>query len=269
MRDHQEFPTSGVLASHLNVPLPGWGSEFPEERHMPGPQLPEIGDLREDDSAHAPGNPNSSASGETTLASDDLGAVNKAEVFAYVLTTVKVKNGKSFQTGCAPNFQGDCITLCTCMHRHRSWRRVGRGLWIAGFTGRSSGNQLFYLMQVGQEAASHYELWNSGYLPNRGAKSAASDTFGDVFEPNSVASHATRFDPNFYKDPTSNHVHQPTAWVKDICYPKLPSSNQPKLLVGTPTRSFLWSVPKYRYRYGRHPRFKFYQSLGDFYKYLV
>jgi hypothetical protein len=153
------------------------------------------------------------------------------------------------------------------MHRHRSWKRTWKGFWVAGLTGRSSGNQLFYLMQVGQEAPSQYGLWVSGYLPNRSAKSAALDIFGDVYEPFSGAS-GQPFDPTLYRSPIQHHVHLPTAWMEDIYYPKL-LSNQPKLLVGIPKRSFLWSSPKYHYKGAQHPRFKFYQSLRDFYNHLV
>src|SRR5262249_17364105 len=127
-------------------------------------------------------------------------------------------------------------------------------------------------MQVEQEAASQYDLWNSGYLPNRDVKSAALDIFGDLYEPLANVSSTTRFSPNFYKHPIVGHDHLPTAWKEDICYSKLPLSSQPKLLVGNPNRSFLWGCPKYQYKgttQKGHPRFRFYDSLGDFYKHLA
>jgi hypothetical protein len=271
--NHQQLPKSGILAGNLDVDLPGWGSDCPETQ-MPDFQPPEIGDLIEGDAEYAP--PRSSkrrnirsSSRGTTLTPDDSGAANRAKVFAHVLTTVEVKSGKFIQTGCAPNFQGDCITLCTCMHRHRTWRKTWKGVWVAGFSGKVFGNQLFYLMQVGQETASQYNLWNSGYLPSLSAKSAALDVFGDIFEP-LLGAASQPFNPSLYRIPHPNHVHMPTAWLTDICYGyPTPSKMQPKMLVGVPARSFLWSSPKYRYRGWQHPRFKFYQSLRDFYNHLI
>jgi len=48
----------------------------------------------------------------------------KGEVYAYVLTTIKYKNGEFIQTGSAPNFQGGLITLCTCKRFMRTWKPV-------------------------------------------------------------------------------------------------------------------------------------------------
>jgi hypothetical protein len=190
------------------------------------------------------------------------------EVFAYVLTSLKPVGGSIVQTGCGPNFQGDCITLCTCMRRHRTWLPTWKGVWIAGFTRKSLDNQLFYFTEIGQEAPSMFDLWKPGLLPNPNAKSACQYIHGDVYEPLPGAA-TNPFDPALYRYPIPNHDHLPTAWEEDICYPKLPISNQPKLLIGIPNRSYLWSRPKYKYNGAQHPRFKFYQSLRDFYDHLV
>jgi hypothetical protein len=268
-KDHQEFPTSGPLADNLDRPLPGWDSEFPEQ-DMPRLQPSEIGNITEDDADHVPTYPVSSGSEATPLTPETSKAPNLPyPVFAYVLTSVKESGGKFFQEGCAPNFQGERITLCTCMHRHRTWWKTWLGVWIAGFTKKRFDNQLFYLMQVGQQADSQFELWNSPYLPDRNAKSASLDKFGDVFEPGPGATCATKFAPASYNPPVSNHVHV-SCWQNDICY-KYGAllKKQPKLLVGIPARSFLWSCPKRRYNGVQHPRFKLYQSLRDFYNHLM
>jgi hypothetical protein len=259
---HQQFPqTSGILK--VDAALPGWRTQDPD---LGMPQTSE--------------SPHRKAEGVEvpTRHSDLFGAESEPRrtnrVFAYVLTSLKVVNGKIFQTGCGPNFQGDRLTLCTCMHRHRSWWKTWRGVWVAGLSDKSSGNWLFYLMQVGDEAASQYAMWTSSYWPNPNAKSAALDSFGDLYEPIPAAS-SNPFNPGFYQKPISSHVHMPNAWKEDICYPRLSITNQPKLLVGFPERSFLWSRTEYQYRcmssppYGNHPRFKVYQSLGDFYKQLI
>jgi hypothetical protein len=249
---YQQFPASGILKEHLDVNLPGFETGCPE---MPQVQRSGIAGANLDGADDSP------------TASRSPG--QPGSVFAYVLTSLKITNGKILQTGCAPNIYGDRITLCTCMRRHRTWWNTWKGVWVAGFTRKRYDNQLFYLMQVGQEASSQFELLHSGILPNRGAKSASVNALGDVYEPLSRASHATRFDPNFYELPVANHDHMPNSWKKDICYgyPTV-SKIQPKLLVGIPVRSFLWSIPKYSYKGVLHPRFKCYSSLGDFYRNL-
>jgi hypothetical protein len=161
------------------------------------------------------------------------------------------------------------------MHRHRTWWNTWRGVWVAGFTRAKYGNHLFYLMQVGEEADSQFNLWHSLLQPDRDAKSASFHACGDLYKPLPATSNANSFDPSFYEKPVSvlgggnsNHVHLVNnVWHRDICYRYPPATNaQPKLLVGIPRRSFLWSVPKYSYQGLRyHPRFKCYPSLGAFY----
>jgi hypothetical protein len=253
---YQEFPTSGILEGNMNRKLPGFGTVCPEA-HMPKVPRSGIPSQASDDEADEDDYPTSSISGGRSK-----------PVFAYVLTSLEVLNGNILQTGCGPNMRGDCITLCTCMHYHRTWRKTWRGIWVAGFTGTQYGNQLFYLMQVGEEASSHFELWHSVFLPNRGAKSATVNAFGDVYEPKRTASLATIYNINFYEWPIANHVHA-NGWASDIYY-KFPilKKKQPKLLVGIPVRSYLWSRPMYSYKGVLHPRFKFYPSLVDFYNIL-
>src|SRR5205814_6718268 len=64
------------------------------------------------------------------------------EVFSYKLTTVKKTSAGFVQDGTAPNYQGERITLCTCMHHHRTWPRIDVGTWIAGFSDNASDNEL-------------------------------------------------------------------------------------------------------------------------------
>src|SRR5437868_900501 len=201
---------------------------------------------------------------------------NDHPVFAYVLTTVEFY-GKSFvQTGSAPNFQGDLITLCTCMRYHRTWWNTWKGIWVAGFCGKNweGGNQLFYLMQVADEYESQLDLWNALSAKARRAKSATHNRFGDAYEPKTTT-HATRYDPDTYRRPVDEppnnaHVHlSKDHWKQDICfrYPH-PHRKMPKLLVGDPERSFLWKRPRYSYIGRQHPRNKVYLSLADFYRQL-
>ena len=98
-------------------------------------------------------------------------------VYSYVLTTVRRRGSGFAQSGSAPNFQGDLITLCTCKHLVRTaapsphapddhsvvTANTWTGVWIAGFAGLNasgaSTNALFYLMQVSAAYVSHYDLW--------------------------------------------------------------------------------------------------------------
>jgi hypothetical protein len=207
--------------------------------------------------------------------------IASAQVFAYVLTTVRLQGVDLIQDGSAPNFQGDRITLCTCMRMHRTWWPTWQNICVAGFSQAAFGNRLFYFMQVGAECASHFDLWHSGLLPDPSKKSAATNRLGDVFAPKASCNRETRYDPEFYEPPTSHpsahpHVHLANdVWKQDICFrfPATPA-RQPKLLVGAPGRSFLWSNtahPAYSYRYAPaspHPRFKVYKTVSDFYKCL-
>jgi TrwC relaxase len=59
---------------------------------------------------------------QTSLKHPKVPLAFNTEVFAYVLTSLVQRNGRFFQRGCGPNFQGDRITLCTCMHEHATGR---------------------------------------------------------------------------------------------------------------------------------------------------
>jgi hypothetical protein len=192
---------------------------------------------------------------------------DEVKVFAYVLTTVDIVSGVFQQGGSAPNFQGGLITLCTCMHRHRTWWRTWKRVWVAGFCGKNcpGGSQLFYLMQVGDEEDSHFDLWGSLLSAERTAKSASLNPLGDLYEPATTNTH-TRLDPGTYRPPHRSHVHLPgDRWKQDICYgyPSVPK-RVPRLLVGDPARSFVWKKPRYSYINVQHPRFKVYSTLGNF-----
>ena len=88
-------------------------------------------------------------------------------VYAYVITTIHLEDGLLYQKGSGPNFQGDLITLCSCKHKMRTYRRLksgSKGIWVAGYTRKDLGNKLFYLMRVAETFDSHKGLWYSGSL---------------------------------------------------------------------------------------------------------
>jgi hypothetical protein len=194
-------------------------------------------------------------------------------VFAYVLTSLELTSGGFVQKGCAPNVEGGIITLCTCMHHHRTWWGSWKNIWVAGFSGRNSGNQLFYLMRIRDEYDSQLDLWSALPPSVRAVKSARTNRLGDLFEPRATA-HAAAYNPASYHPPVSSpvgaeHVHWSTAWLQDICwrYPT-PATKMPKLLVGDPDYSFVWSRPRYSFNGTKHPRFKVYPSVAAFYAVL-
>jgi len=179
------------------------------------------------------------------------------------------------QTGCAPNFQGGYITLCTCKHQMRATQDCDqwRDTWIAGFVSRCLGHHwLFYLTRIAKACESQYDLWQflrSKPKRTREAKSSLNDPFGDLFKPKGVLSGNERFDPGCYHAPKSGHSHRnggcDNSWVGDIRYKYARLyKRQPPLLVGDPSFSFLWKQPRIRLK-EFHPRnFLIWPSITDF-----
>lgn len=187
-------------------------------------------------------------------------------VFSYKLTTLILGDNELEQHGCGPNFQGDRITLCTCMRYHRTWPSIRAGTWIAGFSGNYAGNKLFYLMRVEHVAETFTELWDSSWLPNCRAKSARYDVFGDLYEPLSKATATEPHNPELYFPPVKGHKHDGFEWQKDI--EEFASCRPHKLLVGEPGKSFIWRHPRYSYRDKPHPRFQLFETVAEFYKHI-
>ncbi len=167
-----------------------------------------------------------------------------------------MKNGAFVQHGCAPNYQGGYITLCTCKHQMRARRpESGKwtGAWIAGVTSRSASrgfsgeHHLFYLMRVASEFESHMDLWHKAGLSGHAkqSKCASISEFGDLFRPHKQ--NGEPFNIQSYDEPVLGHRHHRSSndrnWHKDICYPKSRSGRRPALLVGEPAHSFLWTRP--------------------------
>jgi hypothetical protein len=186
----------------------------------------------------------------------DIG-FQEVTVYCYVIATIQFDGRGFLQTGSAPNFQGDLITLCTCKHFMRTFCDAPewQGKWIAGFTGVKTGrgrNALVYMMRVGHAFESHRDLWLSGLLASaaREAKAADRDKFGDVYRPTS--GRGDPFDPANYREPVRKHVHaEGDEWHRDIdrvgC-----AGRRPALLVGQVGLSFLWSKPMLCYSSALH-----------------
>jgi hypothetical protein len=172
---------------------------------------------------------------------------SEATVYCYVIQTIKEQNGRFIQTGSAPNFQGDLVTLCTCKHYMRTFLDPNGwiGHWIAGFTGVQAGqgkNLLVYLMRVSHAYPSYADFWFSPAIPDKTkrAKAAHRHPFGDIYQPQGEGRNP--FDPRDYVPPRDDHVHTPHFWRTDVDYVGC-SERRAALLVGDPDHSFLWEHP--------------------------
>lgn len=173
-------------------------------------------------------------------------------VFAYIVKTVKFTGRQFVQLGSGPNFQGDCITLCTCKHKDRAsppkdgcrgttnpddpWE----GAWVAGLCSPSQVRPrgLFYLMLVERTFESHAACWYGLNQPS--AKSAHRDPYGDIYEPLPGAETAP-WSAVSYMAHLPGHRHDPSGREKDIEVSY--HGRHPRLLVGEPKRSYLWTAP--------------------------
>ena len=167
-------------------------------------------------------------------------------VYLYIVDTVEYIDGRLFQTGSGPNFQGGLVTLCSCKHKMRTYRSPDswKDVWVAGYTGSTElgDNRLFYLMRVSQAFRSHREFWFSDSIPEQTklAKASNLDKFGDIYEPKGTSGNP--YLPMRYSPPCKNHVHcEPSDWKKDIRYGQ--KGRRPALLVGDPDLSFIWDIP--------------------------
>lgn len=176
----------------------------------------------------------------------------EADVYCYIVATVR-SDGRTFsQTGNGPNFQGDLLTLCTCKHFMRTFLDVRdwKGKWVAGFTSSQAGrgrNALVYIMAVGNAFESHLELWLSDALTPaaKEAKAADLDAFGDLYRP--MASLTDPFEPSRYRAPVEHHGHAANnIWHQDIDYVGC-GGRRAALLVGDSGLSFLWNKPMILY----------------------
>jgi hypothetical protein len=202
---------------------------------------------------------------------------DEVRVYSYVMTSVVRHGDKLEQTGSGPNFQGGCLTLCTCKHKMRASLSVKewQNQWIAGFTSHKCGEHwLFYLARVKHVYESHRELWNALRPAVQERKSARSSCLGDLYEPKCPSECIGEFDPSHYYTPIAGHSHHKRAcdngWRIDINYKLKKLKRKPKhnaaLLVGDPEFSFLWQEPML-FSNGRW-RLKRWDSLSAFLQHL-
>jgi len=203
---------------------------------------------------------------------------NIKTIYAYVLTTIEYSQNEFVQTGCAPNYQGEFITLFTCKRYMRSFHTKEywkNNVWIAGITGSNSpmSNKLFYFMKVKETFISQFEAWNYFNVSIRKDKSASCNFLGDLYEPKFAdILIEEQFDVEKYIKP-KNHVHlttkkiliEETEYYRDLNYMNRFGGRQFYLL-GDPNYSFLWSKPLIKIKSDSHPRTKKYNSFDSFKK---
>jgi len=196
-------------------------------------------------------------------------------VYAYIVTTIKTRSPgfQLQQTGCAPNFDGGRLTLCTCKRKDRATFRPTnspddpwKNVWVAGLTSKreSPSRSLAYLMCVERSFMSQMELWRA--LPKNclRAKSAAVSPLGDLFEPKAEASN-NRYDPINYYPPVVGHVHS-NEWHRDIMQWGRWSKPH-RLLLGQTTQSYRWKDVKMVLKDGAlgiSAHHRMYDSLSEF-----
>lgn len=174
-------------------------------------------------------------------------------VYFYVISTLEFQHPYLVQKGSAPNLYGGVISICTCKHYMRSFRRIreNNSVWIAGVSGVSlvpsqHKNFLFFLMKIQNRFRSHADAWENSPERVRKAKNARYHRLGDLYQPRTTL--LNEFSPSSYYPPIQGHPHlmqdkgenEHPYWYDDvsICY-KNPSA----LLFGDPHQSYVWNQP--------------------------
>lgn len=174
--------------------------------------------------------------------------------YIYVVTTAKLAPSGTFnQTGSAPNFNGDRVTLCTCKHKDRSSppppncqgpnsKDPWQGVWVSGICSATvlRPRGLFYLMLIEQTYDSHQAIWKALGAPK--AKSAFRNPIGDIYEPLATAA-ANPWSKRSYRPRLSTHVHDENARTYDIEQTFYSGGRRPRLFLGDKRRSYVWSAP--------------------------
>lgn len=192
------------------------------------------------------------------------------KVRSYKMISVsRGETGALQQEGSGPNFQGGCLTLCTCQCVFRAEKRNPDewldGWWIAGFTSPKICGRtwLFYLAQVEHVYASQADLWKALPPALRRTKSTRTNSLGDAYQPNPASASTDPFDAARYHPPMLGHSHHRTesddGWVNDIEFFHEGFGRHPVLLVAKSERTFLWQTPLLYV--DSHPRNKTWDNL--------
>ena len=176
------------------------------------------------------------------------------KIRSYKMTSVTLDEaGLLQQEGSGPNYQGGCLTLCTCQGMFRAEKKNPdewlEDWWIAGVTTRNLCGRiwLFYLAKIEKVYASQSELWRAHTGKLRQAKSTRRNPLGDAYQPDPASACQDVFDAAHYHPPMVGHNHHVTAshdcWKNDIEFFPAPFKRHPVLLVAKPKLTFLWQTP--------------------------
>jgi hypothetical protein len=172
--------------------------------------------------------------------------------------------------GSGPNFQGGCLTLCTCAHQIRTEKKTleeWQDWWLAGITSPQLCGRtwLFYLAQVELVYPTAAKLWEALPANLRQAKSTRRNRLGDAFQPDPASSCADPFDAAHYHPPMIGHSHRETAshdnWKKDIEFYNSKFKRHSVYVVEKPDLTFLWQTPTLYLK--DHPRNQSWDSVDD------
>lgn len=198
------------------------------------------------------------------------------KVRSYKMISVYMDDqGRLEHYGSGPNFQGGCLTLCTCAHQIRTEKHAAdwEGCWLAGFTSPRLCDRtwLFYLAQVRSGYSTAADLWAALPTSLRQAKSTRRNRLGDAFQPNPTSSCGDPRDAAHYHPPMVGHSHHRTAraddWKKDIEFSNAQFGRHAAYLVADPEFTFLWQTPALFLEH--HPRNQSWDSVDELLQGLI
>ena len=112
---------------------------------------------------------------------------------------------------------------------------------------RDGKHWLFYLAKIGSAHESHADLWQALRARSRNAKAADTNFLGDIFRSKTpIPTGNARFSPNRYITPSA-HAHRQhrgdKGWHNDISYYLAEKYGYPPLLAADPRSTYLWDEP--------------------------
>ena len=205
----QPFPSSGVLAENLGIPLPLLKSEIGKSKTRAYSYV--LSTVKID---------------HETATFEQHGSAPNFQGEILTLCTCKHQMRATQSHG---NWKGVWLAGFTSrtIHDGKHW--------------------LFYLAKIDAAHESHADLWKAMKVRTRNAKAADNNFLGDMFRPKSpYPTGKTRFSPSRYVVPSA-HTHRQhrsdRGWQNDINYRHSHKYRHPPLLVADPKKTFIWDEP--------------------------
>ncbi len=205
----QTFPTSGLLAKNVGLPLPVLKSQISKATGRTYSYVVRTVGLDND-----------------TTTFEQHGSAPNFQGGMLTLCTCK---HQMRATQSAEDWEGVWVAGFTSrtIHQGRHW--------------------LFYLAKIDSAHDSHADLWRGMAASVRNAKAADSHFLGDIFRPKTpLPTGDARYSPTRYVTPSA-HAHRQhrgdKGWHNDINYYLAEKYGHPALLVADPRNTFLWDEP--------------------------